>query len=81
MSRRVKLLVFSAFFLLVDFSLPSNVPAQTAAGRIIGTVSDPQGAAVAGAKVTVTNTATGAQWETTTNAEGAYQVLDLPIGT
>src|SRR5437667_320985 len=32
--------------------------AQTANGRVIGTVTDPQGAAVAGAKVTVTDTGT-----------------------
>ena len=61
------------------FSVP--VTAQTAAGRIIGTVTDPQGAALAGAHVTVTNSGTNIRWSTTTNTEGAYQVLDLPIGT
>jgi hypothetical protein len=81
MSKRVKRVVFLVSFLVVSLSLPGPALGQTAAGRIIGTVSDPQGAAVANAKVTVTNTAIGAQWTTTTGPDGAYQVLDLPIGT
>ncbi len=64
---------------LLTFSIP--VMAQTSTGRIIGTVSDQQGAALAGAHVTVTNSGTNIHWTTTTNADGAYQVLDLPIGT
>jgi outer membrane receptor protein involved in Fe transport len=81
MGGRLKILALAIFVVAAILCVPSRAFAQTAAGRIIGTVSDPQGAAVAGAKVTVTNTATGVQWETTTNAEGAYQVLDLAIGT
>ena len=53
---------------------------QNSTGRIIGTVTDPQGAALAGAKVTVANVGTNAQWNTLTDNAGAYQVLDLPIG-
>jgi hypothetical protein len=53
---------------------------QTANGRVVGVVTDPSGAVVAGAKVTVTNTGTGVHWETTTRADGSYQVLDTPIG-
>jgi len=33
-----------------------------------------------GAKVTVTNTGTHAQWTATTDSTGAYQAVDLPIG-
>src|SRR5215469_15404606 len=55
--------------------------AQTATGRIIGTVTDAQGGAIAGAKITVTNTGTNISWNTVTNADGFYQVLDLPVGT
>jgi hypothetical protein len=53
---------------------------QAATGRIVGTVTDPGGAVIAGAKVTVTNVGTGVHWETTTRQDGSYQVLDLPIG-
>jgi hypothetical protein len=55
--------------------------AQNATGRIVGTITDEQGASIAGAKVTVTNTSTNVRWEATTNTSGTYQVLDLPIGT
>ena len=54
--------------------------AQTATGRIMGTASDAQGAAIAGARITVTNTGTNVSWNTVTNSEGFYQVLELPVG-
>ena len=54
--------------------------AQNTNGRVIGVVTDPQGAAVAGAKVTVTNAGTNVNWNTTTDGKGSYQVLDVPIG-
>ena len=54
---------------------------QNSTGRIIGIVTDPQGAALAGAKVTVANAGTNVQRNTLTDSTGAYQVLDLPIGT
>ena len=38
-------------------------------GMISGTVSDPTGSAIAGAKVTITNTATGAALETVSNSK------------
>lgn len=57
-----------------------SVFAQNTNGRIIGTVTDAQGAAVAGAKVMVTNTGTNVRWNTTSDSAGAYQVLDVPIG-
>ncbi len=46
-----------------------------------GSVSDPSGAKVAGAKITLTDTTTGLQRTTTSNATGLYQFLDLPPGT
>ncbi len=54
--------------------------AQNTNGRVIGIVTDPQGAAVVGAKVTVTNLGTNVTWNTVTNEKGSYQVLDVPIG-
>jgi hypothetical protein len=55
--------------------------AQNSTGRVIGTVMDAQGAAIAGAKVTVTNTGTNAHWGTVSGSDGTYQVLELPIGS
>ena len=54
--------------------------AQNSTGRVLGVVTDSQGLFLAGAKVTVTNTATNAHWEVVTGSDGAYQVLNLPIG-
>src|SRR5664279_1832269 len=58
----------------------SAVLAQDTTGKIVGTVSDPSGAVVAGATVTVTNSGTGAARQTSTDKQGHYQVLELPIG-
>ncbi len=55
--------------------------AQNTNGRVIGIVTDPQGAAVSGAKVTVTNVGTNVSRNTVTDDKGNYQVLDVPIGT
>src|SRR5438067_7977037 len=55
--------------------------AQDATGRIVGVVSDSSGAIVPGVHVVVTNTATRVSRETTTDSNGYYQVLSLPIGS
>ena len=57
-----------------------SVGAQNTNGRVIGIVTDPQGAAVAGAKVAVANTGTNVNWNTVTDGRGSFQVLDVPIG-
>jgi hypothetical protein len=48
--------------------------------RLNGSVSDPSGASVPGAKVTLSATATGFQRTTTSNGEGLYQFVDVPPG-
>src|ERR1700688_3968193 len=49
--------------------------AQTGRANIGGIVTDSQGAVVAGATVTATNTATGVATPATTNGSGAYSIL------
>jgi hypothetical protein len=61
-------------------ALTAFAAAQNTNGRVIGIVTDPQGAALAGARVTVTNTGTNVSWSTVTDDRGSYQVLDVPIG-
>src|SRR5579872_1495194 len=48
---------------------------------IYGTVTDPSGAAIAGAKVTITNSATDQSRETMSAPDGNYVVPDLRVGT
>lgn len=67
--------------ILAVITLPGLLPAQDATGRIIGTVTDSQGAVIGGAGVNVTNAQTLVETKTTTDAEGRYQVLFVPIGT
>lgn len=48
--------------------------------QIRGTIQDSSGAAVAGATITLTQTATGAVRTATSAADGTYSLPDLPIG-
>jgi len=54
--------------------------AQTFRGTILGTVSDPSGALISGAKVTVHNNDIGMERTTQTSADGRYSVPELPLG-
>ncbi len=68
-------------FVLWAVAYPSQrAMAQAVYGSIVGTVTDPTGAAVPGAKVTITNLGTGVRFETTTNESGNYQETHLTIG-
>ena len=58
----------------------SPVLAQTTTGSVTGTVTDPSGAVIPGATVTVTNTATGVRTPTKSDAAGVYSLRFLPIG-
>src|SRR5216684_8524763 len=53
------------------------VSAQLPTSTLNGTVTDPQGAAVANAKVSIVNQATGAVRDTTTDTAGFYSVTNL----
>jgi hypothetical protein len=55
----------------------STTSAQAVYGSILGTVTDTQGAAVPGGKVTVTSINKGTTDETTTNESGNYSVTHL----
>ena len=64
-------------FLCLVFA--SALSAQVTA-NLSGTVTDPSGATVSAADVTVKNVETGALRNTTTGGAGRYQVFALPIG-
>jgi hypothetical protein len=54
--------------------------AQATGGSISGTVIDPSGSVVVGAKVTATNLDTSVQQAATTNAQGFYAFANVPVG-
>src|SRR2546425_339921 len=76
MTRRSVWGVISVLALLLCVLTP-KASAQAIYGSVFGTVTDPQGAAIAGAKVTVTSVAKGVSTETTTNESGNYTVTHL----
>jgi hypothetical protein len=55
--------------------------AQADRGSIEGTVKDPNGAAVPGAKVQVVNTETNSKLDFSTNELGTYLASNLPVGS
>jgi hypothetical protein len=69
--------------LLVVLILLSSamITGQTFRGTILGSVTDPSGAYVAGATVKVKNPATGLERTTVTSGDGSYSVPELPVGT
>ncbi len=69
------LAVIALLALIVPFA------AAQSASQLNGSVTDPSGANVAGAKITLTEIATGLQRTTTSNGSGLYQFLDVPPGS
>jgi hypothetical protein len=67
--------------LLLLFVPLTQSAAQEAGGTIVGTVTDPTGAAVADAAVTIKSAATGLGRSSTTNADGVYSAPNLIPGT
>ncbi len=71
----------SGLILVVAIAAASSlVFAQTYQGRILGSVTDSSGAVVSGAKVTISNTATGISRILTTTAAGDYNAPNLEPG-
>ena len=75
--------VFSglAFALMISLVSFSPALAQATTGTASGSVSDPNGAVVAGATVTLTNTANGQSRTVSTNDRGLFIAAAMPIGT
>src|SRR6202166_4922550 len=73
----MKARIVLVFVLLAAVSLS----AQTFRGTILGTVTDPSGAVLPGAKVSVKNVGTGLERTTQTSADGSYALPELQIGT
>ena len=70
-----------AVLAMLGFAGPSRLHAQLTEGTIVGTVTDASGAAVVGAKVTVTNVGTAFVVEEQTDNIGYYRAPHLQPGT
>ena len=69
-------LIISCWLLLAPLAF-----GQGGNGTITGTVTDPTGAAVAGANVEARNAETGAVYAAASTAAGNYAIPNLPVGT
>jgi hypothetical protein len=78
MMRRTVAVVFLAMFALLA---SSSAFGQAVYGNIVGTVTDPQGAAVAKARVTITDTQRQTSVTTITNNDGNFTQRALIAGT
>src|SRR5262249_45452965 len=75
-----KSLASSFLVFLVLLYLASGSSAQTVQGVITGTVTDPSGAAVPNATVTITNAGTAIYQSATTGTDGTYRFSLVPPG-
>src|SRR5690349_9825169 len=72
--------IFLALTIALLFLCTVPLYSQVDTGSIVGTVTDPSGAVVSGAKVTLTNLGTNASLTTTTQADGSYKFTPVRIG-
>lgn len=70
--------MFAMFALMWSAARPASADELYASIR--GTVTDPSGGAIPGVTVTATNLATNVAKQVTSDANGAYSFLQLPIG-
>src|SRR5689334_15734369 len=68
-----------AAILLVALARATLAAAQ-AGGAVSGIISDPTGAVVPGATVTLVNTSLGAQLVSTSDSAGAFAFPNVPVG-
>ena len=75
--KKMRLFPVSLFLLI----LVLGASGQIQNGQFAGTVTDPSGAAIAKATVTITNHGTNLSVIATTNQSGDYTAKELPVGT
>jgi hypothetical protein len=78
MSKVVKLLTGLALFTLLTVS---TTWAQGIFATLTGVVSDPSGALLGNAKITLNDVQSGSLRDTVTNADGYYTFASVPVGT
>src|ERR671924_1538677 len=79
---QVSRLALIVLLLLLVFSgsiLPPAAAQSVASGKIQGTVTDPTGAVVSGAKVEIRNPISGYSQTTTTDSSGMFRFTNIPL--
>jgi hypothetical protein len=73
----------SSLLIMLSLVVPFTpvLRAQLVSGSVIGDVTDPSGAAVVGAEIQATDTATGVQISAKTNSSGYFNLSNLIAGT
>src|SRR5260370_2260862 len=75
MHPKVGKFVLGLCILCLAFSAPTR--AQVVGATVSGSITDPRGDAIPGAKISAKNLATGVATNTTTNATGAFSIANL----
>src|SRR5271168_3160469 len=78
--RRSRLLQFTLIVVAGILLTINSASAQTGTASILGTVSDPNGAVVPGAKISIKNIDTNQEFIVTSDSAGAYVAAGLPPG-
>ncbi len=79
---RVKpiILTISLCLFLISFFTQNSIFAQQTTGNIRGVISDPSGAAIANAKITILDPKTNTRANTQSSNSGEYEFKNLPVG-
>ncbi|MEW5978988.1 MAG: TonB-dependent receptor [Acidobacteriota bacterium] len=81
-SNSLRIQICGLLLAVAGLLVPLSVSAQVGSdGAILGVVTDPSGALVAGAQVTVTNLNTGLKKTAITSSGGNFEIQALPIGS
>jgi len=70
----------TAMIIVFSLLVTASLWAQTSRGTVAGTITDPSGAVIKGAQVSLRSAATGLVRETTTNGDGFYRFDAVDLG-
>lgn len=81
MNSRYRSIARAAVVTLISLLACASLWAQTSRGTVAGVVTDPSGAVIKGAQVSLKNLTTALLRQTTSNGEGAYRFDAVDLGT